>query len=584
MANKKHAMKLFHLPGAIAVSALTVAATSNANDLQTQTVVLSGYSPDGTDTYYEQYIRRGVKINDSGTIAFIAWARNPLSTSSIDSLWVREDGNLELISDYWSPPAWADANTTLFRISNLTLNQAGHYSFTAELRDAISSGSSTVDFSNSASVWSNSGAGVEKVLRESETPPAISNYVFSNSGRPTLTALDGSGSTAVRFGLLNTTNQTIDGSNGIWSYSDKTLSNSYLSGQAAPGIPGEPLGTGGSGVFQDFDYISLDDSGRLTVKARLTGYGNALPNGGTAPSPTPQGIWQERNGALDLLIREGDQVAGQSAGVVYTNIQGVSANNSGDFVFQSYIEGPGVGRALNNHTGWWFNDGNQTQSIMTQSGSAPGTNASFDSAIRSNVILNKQGKALMHAVLAGEGVSESNDEGFWLFDNGNLNLLLRENDFAPGTENNARFSDFTSSTFNATGQFAFRSKLAGHDIDSTNDEGIWATLPDGTLTLVARKGQEIDVNDDPRIEDVRTISAVHVGEYVNKNAATSYRGEHYTPVNDFNSSGQLVYQLRFTDGSDGIFVTSVPEPASITFLLIGCITLARRRHRTEFHA
>jgi hypothetical protein len=103
--------------------------------------------------------------------------------------------------------------------------------------------------------------------------------------------------------------------------------------------------------------------------------------------------------------------------------------------------------------------------------------------------------------------------------------------------------------------------------------GIWATDNSGVLRLIVHNGQELEVAPGDR----RTISYV-------------WTYGHDTGLQDghqswFNEAGQIVFGARFTDHSEGIFVSNavaVPEPSTILLCLLGLVALlvaARRSHR-----
>ncbi|MEM7625611.1 MAG: hypothetical protein AAF333_08285 [Planctomycetota bacterium] len=74
------------------------------------------------------------------------------------------------------------------------------------------------------------------------------------------------------------------------------------------------------------------------------------------------------------------------------------------------------------------------------------------------------------------------------------------------------------------------------------------------------------------MNDARTIKSVLLA-----NTATGGEDGRATVFND---PGQLVFTLRFTDGSDGVFVATIPEPTSAAaaalVLLTGLFSLRRR--------
>jgi hypothetical protein len=111
-------------------------------------------------------------------------------------------------------------------------------------------------------------------------------------------------------------------------------------------------------------------------------------------------------------------------------------------------------------------------------------------------------------------------------------------------------------------QVAFHVKLTGPGVTAANDTGIWVTDLTGALRLVAREGDLFDVNDDPMIEELRTVFL------------TKLSG------GGFNNAGELAIALTFTDNSGGVFVisTAVPEP-SIGLMWPAAFILVRTRRR-----
>ena len=67
------------------------------------------------------------------------------------------------------------------------------------------------------------------------------------------------------------------------------------------------------------------------------------------------------------------------------------------------------------------------------------------------------------------------------------------------------------------------------------------------MHLIAREGYAFDVNDDPFIEEQRTVDLI-------------------TSTGSFNDNGQFAFNLSFTDGTSGIFV------ADLNTTLLGDIT------------
>jgi flagellar hook capping protein FlgD len=121
-----------------------------------------------------------------------------------------------------------------------------------------------------------------------------------------------------------------------------------------------------------------------------------------------------------------------------------------------------------------------------------------------------------------------------------LSLVVREGDPVPGAEPGVVF-DALNIFFSvgASGHLVFAATLAGPSIDSSNFQSIFLVDPEGTLHLVARSGTLFDVNGDGT--DMRIVSSLLPG--------------------NVSPGGFVPFELRFTDGSSGIF-TAHFEPVT----------------------
>jgi hypothetical protein len=89
--------------------------------------------------------------------------------------------------------------------------------------------------------------------------------------------------------------------------------------------------------------------------------------------------------------------------------------------------------------------------------------------------------------------------------------------------------------------------------------------PASGLHLIAREGRLFEVAPG----DLRTVSTILFAG----NAGTGDG----RPIG-INNAGEVVFRLTFTDGSSGIFLTGVPEPAALLTLLGAFLILRRRPH------
>jgi hypothetical protein len=124
---------------------------------------------------------------------------------------------------------------------------------------------------------------------------------------------------------------------------------------------------------------------------------------------------------------------------------------------------------------------------------------------------------------------------------------------------------------NASEQVAFLGTLTigsgSPPVIIATDQGLFAGAP-GSLVLVVRKADVVDVDPTAGVDD-RTVSANNFPS--------------------FNDSGELAYQLHFTDGSSGIFtsdITVVPEPGTLALVgaaAVGGWAVRRRQCRGRPH-
>jgi hypothetical protein len=124
------------------------------------------------------------------------------------------------------------------------------------------------------------------------------------------------------------------------------------------------------------------------------------------------------------------------------------------------------------------------------------------------------------------------------------------------------FGEVTTDTpaMSSLGLAAVKVKLTGTGVTTGNDEAIWVVGP-GTRMQVARKGDVIDLDPGPGT-DLRTISSL---DFVYEGFKGSY----------------LAWHADFTDNTEAVFLTPVPEPIGVLSVagvgLAGAVLRRRRR-------
>jgi hypothetical protein len=145
-----------------------------------------------------------------------------------------------------------------------------------------------------------------------------------------------------------------------------------------------------------------------------------------------------------------------------------------------------------------------------------------------------------------------------------VRIVARRGDQAPGLAPGYVFAEFASenqlSNFNVSGiagtvamnaadQIAFAASVFAPD-GSPGGGGIWMAQPDGTLQLVVASGMILDVNSDPEVEDLRTVSSISM-----IHGSGGGDGRRRSLADD----GRIACQIFFTNNTRGVFRLSLTE-------------------------
>jgi hypothetical protein len=343
---------------------------------------------------------------------------------------------------------------TFIRIDRpLVLNDAGQTAFFANTSDPISSG-----------LWSEGAGSLNLVTAVGLSDPL--RIVISDAGITAFAAhVIGSG-----IGL--------SGPGG-----------SALVAREGEQAAGTPVGI----VYSGFDVLRrtflVNDAGQVAFQDFLFGSG--------VDSSNNHGIWAQRHGNVELVARAGDHAPGTPDGVNFSDLYGVpfSLNNLGQTAFYGALTGSGVA----NDAGIW-SEGSGSLALVARTGNqAPGMpdGAVFNIFRISEPALNNAGQTAFLGVVAGGGVDATNSSGIWSGPAGNLSLVARSGDQAPGAPSGVNFtmSGLHSLALNDAGQIAFFATPTGAGVDSTNNRGLWSGAP-GSLALVARTGDHAPGTED----------------------------------------------------------------------------------------
>jgi hypothetical protein len=133
-----------------------------------------------------------------------------------------------------------------------------------------------------------------------------------------------------------------------------------------------------------------------------------------------------------VLVREGDPAVGLPAGCYYgAPTLGQAFSPSGVASFVSTLSGPGVTAGVDDQALFVGRVG--SLAIAARRGDvAPGTGGLTFATINNGHASNDAGQVCFFATLAGAGVTSANDSSLWCGSPGDLRLIAREGDAAPG--------------------------------------------------------------------------------------------------------------------------------------------------------
>jgi hypothetical protein len=481
----------------------------------------------------------GPVLNDAGQVAFRAnLAGNGVDWTNHQGIWSEGSGRLGLVARTGNQAPGAPEGVNFASVPHLelyspVLNNAGQTAFYGVLGDGR------------LGLWSE-GTGSLAMVAADGLPAAGTEigvvHSFANIDLFLETpVLNDAGATAFRSylsgGGINNSNNI-----GLWSGSSGSQALVARLGSQAPGAPsGVIFGSPQPPVVFDNYRFSpvLNNSGQTAIYSQLMGNGINNHN--------ENGIWSGDADNLALVARAGSQAPGLPSGVNYNEMSQATAINSAGHV--AFVAGLTGASSTLYHDGIWSDRSGALELVARRGSQAPGTPAGVNfEHLRIEVTLNDADQIAFYALLAGNGLDSTNDRGIWLEGSGNMTLVARAGNPAPGTPDGVKYSHFSpfqvgQLTLNAAGQVAFGAVLTGDGVDITNNIGIWATDARGAAQLVARTGQQLEVAPD----DFRTINDLEfVGGTGNSNGLPS----------GFNNLGQLAFWASFTDGSEGVFLSN----------------------------
>jgi hypothetical protein len=417
-----------------------------------------------------------------------------------------------------------------------------------------------------AGALSNVGDGQFRLLSPFRSPPSSlpnhTSFNNLNAGDVPISFND-SGKIAFQALLAGNPRFTFNNKDSVWSDANGSLAMLALQGSAAVG--GQP-----DSVYLNFNAgPTLNNLGQTAFSTQRFGYDPTIIS--------QSGVWIGDAMSIRPVALGGQAAPGTSTGTLFRSTGSdfgmPRINNHSQTAFFAFLD-IGAGEVTeDNDSGIWLDDAGALELVVRKGSPTPGLTDTNFNLIGEN-ILNDAGQVAFTSILNNNGVQR---DSVWLADAGNLTLIAKAGDHAPGTHIGTEFLDFRQLNLNSNGQVLFEAllkrEIAG--VNSSNDRGIWALDPAGMLTLIAREGDQLDIEQGPGI-DLRTIAELSfVGTTGNAEGRPS----------SFNNRGQFAFTARFTDGTSGVFlsnVTAIPEPATAILIAVMSLTFSISRSRKRY--
>jgi hypothetical protein len=489
----------------------------------------------------------------------------------------------------------APQDTKFASLGSPIIGAGGDVAHSAKLLTGVSGVSSA----NDSGIWKTDGVGVRTLIaREGSAAPdamgSDSAAVFSGFSDPVVNA---AGRVAFR-GTLRTGVGGVSSanSNGLWAQNASGLALVARKGDQAPGLDA-------GAKFSAFQQFALPDAGGLIFLATVAGTnvssadnaglwavdgggvvqlvarkGDLIPVNGadkkikaiTLFAATPFSAGQTRSFSTDgaILFRatftdkstalmskdfgtstlnvvtfKNEVLAIDPIGAKLANPVTGAINADLSVAFRSKLSGGGV--SLSNNQAIYLEKAGVLSQVARKSFIAPDSDGAIFGGF-SDAAINDLGEVAFRATLKGTGgVSVSGRAlGLWIGEPESLALAVRQGDAPPSVSGTVKFTSFTQFCAPADGGLVFLATIAGNGITTSNNQGVWQRDPAGSIDLLVRKGDTLEVDGANR--KVSSIQAFKTPVYCGS------QGRNVA------SDGRVTLLLKFSDGNQAIF--SVTQP------------------------
>jgi len=318
---------------------------------------------------------------------------------------------------------------------------------------------------------------------------------------------------------------------GVWGGAPGALEQVLRAGGPAPDVSGAMLSY--------INILALNDSGEPAM-------GGGLAKGVGGVSGSNNGVLYTARPPV-LLTREGD------IAFPFHTIQSYetfACNNAGKVAVE--LTYASIARGGAPDPGIWTNVNGPFEPAAKALDGIPGLGglrySPFSNAF-AGLVINAAGEIAFAALIDPSQLPFGSGSDLLLCAGipGQLRVVARTTDPVPGFPG-LTWKTLSQPSMNASGDLLFEATVAGPHVGANNNDCLWYYHADtDAFYLVAREGDLIDVDNDPKTEDRRAISSIGIASGPEGRGSGGEDGRR-SPLND---AGQCAYQLTMQDAMNG---------------------------------
>ena len=464
------------------------------------------------------------RIDDDGDVSFIVTVRDP-AQGPLQSLYRQTGGAPERVFRAGDPaPGTAGSFQQFPDLPQTPRIEAGRLTFAGSVDDP--------DVVNRAGIWSDRFGSFQLLVLAGDHLPGlpadaeIADFGFSTRG-----------DTVLLRGRYVSQGAAPPENKGLWRSSGGGWEAVVVNRMPAPGVPGAVFGGDPLRVYGPIFAYDAGDSGQVLAQAWM--------NGPRIDKNNDEALWIETGGALRILAREGDKPDRKSSfgptsssptfGADGENLV-PTVNGRGAALFGAVLRS---GKTRLNSV--WTNRsgalalvarGSLPLSGFGQGDQAPGFAPGATYGIFEQGAINERNQIAFQGFADEFGTMSNLTRAIWWDAPGKLSLAAAEGRPVPGAPG-AVYFDVILESLQDDGTLFFLARLAGSGVNGSNDQALLRARPDGSVGIVLREGDAVEA-----AGAVRVVRSFQFGR-------------------ELSADGRAAAHLVFTDGTSGIFTTSL---------------------------